>query len=248
MKEVTADTITDRFEQQYLRLRTKEGRVYTDEQVEQFPYIGKTHTHYKEWKTRAASFNKLSAYIKRMPVALNILEVGCGNGWLSAQIATLIKGEVTGTDINHTELEQAKRVFQKKSNLHFINGDIRDGVLINKKFNIIIFAASIQYFSSLHEILDLTSRHLTTGGEVHFLDSHFYRRHEIHAARLRTKDYYLSMGFPELSNYYYHHSIEDLKPHKFIIMHDPGSWKNKLRGTKNPFHWIVIKKDNINRK
>ena len=242
MKEVTADTINDRFEQQYLRLRSKEGRVYTDEQVEQFPFIGKTHVHYNEWKTRAASFSKLSAYIKRMPAAINILEVGCGNGWLSAKLATLIKGEVTGMDINNTELEQAKRVFQKRSKLHFINGDIRDGALADKKFNIIIFAASIQYFSSLHETLDLASGHLTTGGEIHILDSHFYRRPEVLTARLRTKNYYSSMGFPELNNYYYHHSIEDLTPYRFIILHDPGSWKNKLTGNKNPFHWIVIKK------
>ena len=241
MTAVASHTRTGEFEQLYIRLRSKEGRVYTDEQVAQLPFIDKNHAHYKEWKIRTSSFNKLLAYIQHKRAELNILEVGCGNGWLSAQIATGTKAKVTGIDINNTELEQAKRVFQKQPNLHFLNSDLGDGIFGNRKFDIIIFAASIQYFSSLSQVLAVSLRHLTANGEIHLLDSNFYHPTERLAAKERTKDYYASMGFPELSNYYYHHSIEDLEPFRFTVLHNPGSWRNKLTGVKNPFHWIVIK-------
>ena len=92
------------------------------------------------------------------------------------------------------------------------------------------------------KILIVSFKHLTENGEIHFLDSHFYHHSAIEEAKQRTKDYYASLGFPELSNYYYQHSIEDLEPFGFIVLQDPGSWKNKLTVAKNPFHWIVIKR------
>ncbi|CAN5829409.1 class I SAM-dependent methyltransferase [soil metagenome] len=242
MKRTVNHIFLDEFEQHYISLRRKESRLYTDEELTRLPVIAKTHTNYAEWNFRGISCRKLLAYIHNSSKAQSILEVGCGNGWLSAKLASVTTGTVTGTDINTTELEQAARVFNKQQNLSFFHCDIRDEFPGNKKFDIMVFAASIQYFSPLKEILDVALALLNPSGEIHILDSHFYRKSEIEAARQRTKNYYASMAFDVLSNYYYHHSMEELDQYHHKILFDPYSWKNKLSISKNPFHWIVIKK------
>ena len=241
MEKTVPYSFTDDFEQLYLALRQKEGRVYTDKEVLLLPYINSTHPKYDEWKIRTRSFKKLLNYIKHRPAGLRILEVGCGNGWLSARIAGAANAIVTGIDINKTELEQAQRVFSKQPGVHFIHGDLRTGTINEKNFDMIVFAASVQYFSPLNEIIDHARKYLVPGGEIHILDSHFYSQDELMAARQRTKDYYDSLGFPQMANHYYHHSMKALDQYNYTILGDPYSWKNKLSGTKNPFYWVVLK-------
>ena len=84
------------FETLYLRVREKEKRIYTDEQTARLPQISQQHPHYKEWLIREQSCNKLLQYIKKKECQLDILEVGCGNGWLSAQLAKAHGVETTG--------------------------------------------------------------------------------------------------------------------------------------------------------
>ncbi len=244
IKEDVGYSFADGFEQLYIALRQKEGRIYKDEEVATLPFIDPAHPKYEEWKIRTRSCKKLLRYIKNKPAGINVLEVGCGNGWLSAKLAATIKGNITGIDINRTELQQAQRVFSKHSNLNFIEGDLGAGILNDKKFDIIVFAASIQYFSPLKEILDIALKHLTATGEIHILDSHFYMQDELMAARARTKDYFESLGFPQLANHYYHHSMESLKQYNCTLLRDPYSWKSKLSANRNPFYWVVIKQNN----
>ena len=67
------------------------------------------------------------------------------------------RAKVTGLDINTVELEQARKVFSKIPNLKFTEGDICSGILGDEKFDLIVFAASIQYFESLEKILKIAS-------------------------------------------------------------------------------------------
>jgi ubiquinone/menaquinone biosynthesis C-methylase UbiE len=172
---------------------------------------------------------------------LNILEIGCGNGWLSAQLAKNTSGQVVGMDINKEELNQAGRVFGKISNLNFIEGDIRSCQLEHHSFDVILFAASLQYFPSIEEIMYAAFQYLNGGGEVHIADTLFYRRSTVDAARRRTKDYYTSLGFPEAAGYYFHHCIEDLDNFSAKILYNPASWVHKFTKNKSPFFWVCIK-------
>ena len=241
MKTNTTYSRVDEFEQHYIRLREQEGRLYTDEQLAMLPSIHKDHINYREWQIRKRSCMHLLRYIKQKSRIQSILEVGCGNGWLSGQLAKSTGATVLGTDINNTELEQASRVF-KYPNLHFTNCDIRKHTGFENKFDLIVFAASIQYFSSLQEILEVAMELLTETGEIHIMDSHFYRPQDIEPARLRTQDYYARLAFDVLSNYYHHHSINNLSGFQYKVLHDPHSLKHTFSVSPNPFHWIVLKK------
>jgi ubiquinone/menaquinone biosynthesis C-methylase UbiE len=234
-------SIEDRFNKLYIALRLKEERIYSDKEVLLLPKVLPSHRYFKEWNIRSRNSDKLSQYINRNGHVCNILEVGCGNGWLSAKLSTVATGKVTGIDINMVEMEQARKVFGNIPNLRFMYGDIRSDILQDKRYDLIVFAASIQYFPSLDEIIKVAQRHLTLQGEIHILDSPLYRFNEISEAKQRSKKYYTQTGFPEMSVYYFHHSIEDLRPFKFSILYNPHALKNKLRLHRNPFHWIVIK-------
>lgn len=229
------------FEKLYISLREKEGRIYSEEEIEKLPVVNSSHPLYKEWKIRKHSCDKLLNYIKEKRNVCNILEVGCGNGWLSAQLSAITTGEVIGVDINKVELKQARKVFQKKSNLSFLAGDIRNGILADKQFDLIVFAASAQYFKSLKGIIKTSLQYLTLQGEIHILDSPFYLPQEISSAKQRTKKYFSGLGFPGMSRFYFHRTLDELNSFNYTHLYNPNFWGNKLMRRKNPFYWIVIR-------
>jgi len=241
MNNTATYSTSEKFEKLYTRLRRKEGRMYTDDEVSLLPAIHSTHPYYREWIIRKNSCRALLSYVKQRSSILNILEVGCGNGWLSARLASAADVEVTGVDVNTPELEQAKRVFKKIPGLNFINGTLQADELKDKKFDMILFAASIQYFRSLEQVISASLEHLTLLGEIHIMDSPFYLQHEMEAARQRTKEHCNRLGFPEMAGHYFHHNISELENFQYKILHHPHSWKNKLSIKKNPFYWITIK-------
>ena len=231
----------DCFVQQYIPLRQKEGRLYRDEEVIQLPNIGHAHTQYNEWRIRKRSCDRLLRYIRKTNISPDVLEIGCGNGWLTAKIAGATNGNVTGIDINYVEIEQAKRLFGRLPNCSFITGDIFCGALGEQKFDLIVFAASIQYFNSLEDIINQSLEHLTLQGEIHIIDSKFYKSGDIVVAQQRSVAYFNSIGFPGMAAHYHHHTIDELSNFKHRILHDPNRWWNKLIFRRSPFHRIIIK-------
>ena len=237
-EEVTHSTID--FAQQYFLLRKSEGRIYSDKEVAGLPEIDNGHRYYHEWQIRKDSSNRLIQYLIKKQKGLKILEIGCGNGWLSAKLSTIPISRVVGIDINEEELNQARRVFNLE-NLEFFNCSLQDEMFSDRKFDVIVFAASVQYFSSMEKILNESLNRLKPGGEIHIIDSHLYKQNETSAARLRSNDYYRAIGFPQMSDQYFHHSLEGLKLFNYDILYDPGLIINKFKKNRNPFYWICIK-------
>jgi ubiquinone/menaquinone biosynthesis C-methylase UbiE len=229
------------FSRQYFLLRKKEGRIYSDEEVAALPEIDKQHRYYREWQIRKNSSAELIKYLGNKKRPLQILEIGCGNGWLSAKLSLISSSRVTGIDINTEELNQANRVFRHIKNLIFFERSLQDEVISNLRFDIIIFAASIQYFSLLQNILNEAISCLKPGGEVHIIDSHFYNQKDVNDARQRSKEYYNAIGFPEMARQYFHHSFEELRLFRHKMLYKPGSIINRFKKNKSPFHWICIK-------
>ena len=231
---------SNEFEQLYIDLRCRENRLYTDEEVAWLPDIADDHVHKKEWEIRKTSCNQLIKYLRHKKRLLKILEVGCGNGWLSYQLSQIADANVFGLDVNLVELQQAERVFNAIPNLYFIHGDLNS--VSAEKFDIIIFAASIQYFASVSGVIERALHLLNDEGEVHITDSHFYDEKDVEDARSRSSKYFHSKGFGRMDNFYFHHSLKELDGFKYAILHNPGSILNKFLKKKNPFHWICISK------
>lgn len=242
--EIVEHIIHPGFEEQYLSLRLKENRIYGDAELARLPHVREDHPYYKEWLFRKKSSGKLADYLQKKKQTLEILEVGCGNGWLTNRLAVNSNLQATGIDINRVEIEQAIRVFKVNTNCRFFYADIYSEPVNHKKFDIIIFAASLQYFSSVQDILGVASALLKRGGEIHILDTHLYKADEVEAARQRSVAYFKSVGHPEMSSRYFHHSMDDLKNFAPTILFDPYSFRNKFLTPGAPFFWLCIK--NIN--
>lgn len=229
------------FEKKYILIRTLENRLITDEELIRLPEIAGNHRYYGEWLMRKSSSQRLLRHLSAPGKPLDILEIGCGNGWLAHRLAEIPGSEVTGLDINFTELQQAARVFRNVANLRWIQGDIRSGILGEHRFDRIIFAASIQYFPFLKEILYTASANLSPDGEIHILDTPFYKTAELEKARERTRAYYTSFGYPEMADFYYHHTVADLHSFHPAFLYNPQSIRNRWQRIKSPFPWVRIK-------
>lgn len=239
MSEDVMHKITD-FPDQYISLRKREGRIYSDNEVAQLPEINKEHRYYSEWLIRKRSCDQLIKYLMGKERPLKILEVGCGNGWLSARLSAIPSVRVIGIDINIEELNQAKRVFNRINNLQFYDCTLENEMISLQKFDVIVFAASMQYFSSLKAVLNISLKSLKPNGEIHILNTHFYRSNEIYSARQRSAEYFQSIGFPEMTDHYFHQSLNEVKQFDHKILYDPHSILNKLKINRNPFYWICV--------
>ena len=240
MTALEKNTIQVDFETLYLRLRVQERRIYSDEEIAQLPIIASSHRHYKEWQIRNDSSQKLINYLQKRKHPNDILEIGCGNGWLSHRLSAIPGSRVIGTDINFLEIQQAARVFQNITNLHFIYAPVDSEFFKEKGFDTVVFAASLQYFESLTGIINSTLRLLKPGGEIHIIDTPFYPKFELLPAKQRSRVYFETAGFPEMVNYYFHHCLDDLKIYNYSILRDPKRIFNKFSRQKNPFYWIRI--------
>lgn len=224
------------FVAEYLKLRQREGRLYPDEVVRCLPYAPATAGHAQEWRLRARSARRLRRYLEqRRP--LRLLEVGCGNGWLSHYLSLLPGTEVLGIDVNGTELAQAQRLF-RRSNLFFENTTL--DLLNADGFDCILFAASFQYFYDVPLVLRACFQRLVRGGSVHIVDTHFYSEAQRADARARSAGYFAARQAPAMVGYYHHHCLADLAPYRYHLANPASDRLRALFGTVFP--WIQIEK------
>ncbi len=243
-------TNPDKFQKQenaYLDVRQREGRVLDDEALRGLPDVSLSNIHAKEWQWRKQSFSRFKNYLlEQQNGAARILDVGCGNGWMSNRLAENPHWDVAGIDVNQYELEQAARLFGRE-NLQFYYADLpslsAQALDALGQFDVIVLAASVQYFPNLAELVSNLKRFLHRGGEIHFVDSHFYRdQAAAAAARQRTVDYYTTMGVPEMAAYYHHHLFPEAK-YLGAENLNGGLW-TKLQqkaGHIAPFPWLRLR-------
>ncbi|RYY97348.1 MAG: class I SAM-dependent methyltransferase [Chitinophagaceae bacterium] len=227
------------FEPAYLALREKEGRLYTDDELRRLPDVPPQHPYAAEWRMRRRSARRLCRWLARQQRPLRVLEVGCGNGWLAQQLAGVPGCTVVGTDVNRRELEQAARVFVR-SNLFFTEAGLQ--AFEAGSFDVVLFAASLQYFPSLRATLDEACALLKPGGALHVLDTYFYGGEEAPAAAARSRAYFASMGCAEMAGHYFHHGREGLAPFGPQLQNRAALLLGGLFGGTKPFPWYLIPK------
>ncbi|OQP77129.1 methyltransferase [Xanthomonas phaseoli pv. syngonii LMG 9055] len=241
----------DPFEQHYLEIRRKEGRLYTDAQVRSLPRPGGKLAATLEWRVRALSSSLLVQHLGTHAGEGAILELGCGNGWLSHLLAQSLQREVCGIDVNRTELTQAARVFGHAASLSFIAGDIQTVALPREVFDIIVLPACVQYFADPGTLIERLLAHLREDGELHILDSPLYatpqRGQESAARSLR---YFTELGVPELAAHYHQHTYATLDRFAVQWLFDPRRWsaraRKALRLSQPHFPWLRLRKrDNL---
>jgi len=229
----------------YLRAREREGRLLTDDLVAGLPDLPRAHPLRREWQARAASADRLLAYIRGLDRPLSIVDAGCGNGWLTASLADLPGTTVVGLDTNDVELRQALRVFRDRSNLSFAAGDLETMAGPAGPVDVVVLASVIQYVADLAVLLARLRGWLADDGELHILDSPIYRPADVAAAGDRSRTYYASIGVPEMADAYHHHTWDEFAPFSPTVLVAPhptaGRFLRRLSGrVETPFPWLAI--------
>ena len=225
------------FEQLYLKVRKKEGRLYRAEEVKRLPEVKNTDSHCKEWGVRRVSLHNFLDALDGRPEIRTILEIGCGNGWFSAAIAREFSDKsVYGCDLNMPELSLADEAFPM-ANLNFIYADVFEEWPSDlSHFDLVILPSSIQYFPSINKLI---TRLWKMTDEIQILDSPFYHEEDIEDAINRSRQYYHNLGFPKMAETYFHHSYEDVIKHQpEYLYRPPTGWRRKF--AKSPFPWIRL--------
>lgn len=229
------------FDQAYLDLRKRENRIFELHEIERLPKVGSDHIHYQEWRKRQHSFSMFTEYVNHMNFK-SICDLACGNGWFLNQLASEFN-RVVGIEVNDFELHQAEQILGKYKNVDLYLGDIFE-LNLDEKFDIITINAGIQYFHPLENIIKRMLDLLTPNGEIHILDSPFYKnKADSELAKARSKSYYTNRGSESLSRFYHHHCLDDLQSFNYKLMYNPRSIINRLKKSmkvQSPFYWIKI--------
>ena len=235
-------------EKQYLTLRTKENRLRTVEEIKLLPLVSNSSAHDNEWYWRKRSQESLIKYLEKTKVIKTILELGCGNGWLANHLSKMNNTTVYAVDLNIHELQQAHEAFTQ-DNLHFVYGDIFEDIFPGIQFDYIVLAASIQYFPSLTILIKRLIQLLADNGEIHIIDSNFYTTDTIEKAKQNTLDYFRGLNIETMTQYYFHHSIDEMNELKPIRLNK--SINNRFEmlfgkylkyGSYHIFPWFMLNK------
>ena len=100
-----------------------------------------------------------------------VLDVGCGGGPCSIEIAKRVsnKGSVTGLDISMPVLEIAKQRAEKISNLRFINSDAATSDLGAGVYDLVFSRFGVMFFSDPTSAFSNLRRALKSNGRLVFL-------------------------------------------------------------------------------
>jgi len=231
------------FEDVYLKVREKENRIYSESELILLPFASSSNPHKKEWDLRAKSFQRFKEYLSTKSKNLNLLDLGCGNGWFCGQLSRTFNHHFYCADVNLTEMKRGRKVFNSEQ-IKFVYTDIFNAEILQASFDMITVNAAVQYFPDLKRLLNRLTALLSVNGEINILDSPFYSKSNAVKARKRTMDYYFSIGFREMADNYYHHTWDELSEFNFEILHQPNSFSSKIKRlfskADSPFPWIKI--------
>jgi len=119
----------------------------------------KASAHQKEWGTKLIAELDLQG-------TEQILDLGCGDGTLSAQIADLVpNGEVVGIDASRGMIEAAQTKVRK--NLRFLLMDIKELNFV-ERFDLVFSNATLHWIKDHKRLLRNAGRALVKGGSLRF--------------------------------------------------------------------------------
>jgi trans-aconitate methyltransferase len=119
----------------------------------------KASSHQKEWGQKLISELRFNGREK-------ILDLGCGDGSLTSQLADLVPdGRVVGIDASAGMIQTAKRI--RKSNLEFLLLDI-NAIDFVEKFDLIFSNATLHWIFDHERLLENCFRALCPGGAIRF--------------------------------------------------------------------------------
>lgn len=129
---------------------------------------GKEATKIYDNRSLDKDFRTLRPILKK---GMTILDVGCGTGAISKDIAKILgaKGKVIGIDNTDKFIESGKETYKAVDNLTLIHSDLFD-FESSEKFDLIVAARVLQWLTTPKEALLKMKTLLKPGGQISILD------------------------------------------------------------------------------
>jgi ubiquinone/menaquinone biosynthesis C-methylase UbiE len=96
----------------------------------------------------------------------NILDVGCGTGAVTMDIARSTTGNVTGIDIDLEKLEEAERVLSNIPNIKLMEADVLNLPFEDETFDLVVFNVVLIYIKDQQKAINEMTRVTEKGGFV----------------------------------------------------------------------------------
>jgi SAM-dependent methyltransferase len=192
-----------RFIAEYETVRATEGRGgNSPEYYRTLPFKDLSGHFSQDWKIRARSFRALTGdviaplerYLER---PLTVLDLGAGNGWLSARLAAR-HAQALAVDLltNPADGLGAWRNYEQQ--FIPIQAEFSRLPLASGQADVLIFNASFHYAERYEEVLAEALRVLTAHGPIIVMDTPVYRDPASGVAMVREREavFALRHGFP----------------------------------------------------
>ena len=170
---------TAQFFQQYACHRAEEGRALRGNELRALPYVRGTPLA-RQWAVRGRSFEVLISRVVQ-PLAgrkaLDILDLGAGNGWLCYRV-TRAGHRAVALDIRDDDIDGLGAAADLRADsagqLQCVKASFESLPFANHSFDIAIFNASLHYATELDRALAEAVRVSRSAGAVAVVDSPFY--------------------------------------------------------------------------
>ena len=136
-----------------------------------------THGHHESvlrshtWRTAENSARFLLGHLT---AGNHVLDVGCGPGTISADLAALVApGSVTGVDRSVDVVASASATYPDVANLHFVVGDVYDLEFDDASFDVVYAHQVLQHLSDPVAALREMRRVLREGGLLAVRDADY---------------------------------------------------------------------------
>jgi SAM-dependent methyltransferase len=207
---VTATTAEGRWAAAYEALRAREGRGAAAD-PERLPYVSDGPLA-AQWAIRARTYERFLGAVftplarKRAP--LRLLDLGAGNGWLCHRTALLGCAPVA-VDVRVDAVDGLSAA--RGARFPRLAGSFEALPLRSRRFDVVLFNASLHYAVDLGRALAEAARLACPGGTVAILDSPFYEREEVGAAMVEERDAATRRAFPDLAD-----ALEGIRRAEFL--------------------------------
>ncbi len=128
-----------------------ENKLYSLEGEYSVKYGGGIHTKHKHIKYH-------DFFVKNLKPNQTVLDIGCGNGYLSYDMATKVRGvKVDGIELNEKNIDFARNHY-KHDNLNFIKGDAVGNNIPEGKYDVITLSNVLEHIEKRVEFLKSLKR------------------------------------------------------------------------------------------
>lgn len=119
-------------------------------------------------RTLAKDYRTLLSALKP---GMRILDIGCGTGAITKDIANIVgpNGYVVGIDNTESFIAEGKNLFSTVTNLALVHAELLD-FESEEKFDLIISARTFQWISTIDKAIDKVKSLLKLNGQVSILD------------------------------------------------------------------------------